>query len=109
MEGCGGQQHDFGFDTRLDDVLHQAFIPAFLDDVTLFVALAFDVIAEVVGFVDDDQVKVSPVDGGQVDVTCFTRLTGEVGVRQHSVGKTVADKRVQFAGVLGQMHGPIFA
>ena len=61
----GGQQHDLGLDPGLDDVLHQALITALLDDVAFFVAFAFDVVAEIVRFVNHHQIEVAPVDGPQ--------------------------------------------
>jgi hypothetical protein len=70
----GGKQHDLGFDAGLDDVFHQPLVTALPDDVAVFVALALGVVAEVVGFVDDDQVVVAPVEGGEIDAIHLAAL-----------------------------------
>ena len=62
VDGRGRQQHDLGFHAGLNDVLHQLFIAAFS------LVLAFDVVAKVMRFVNDNQVEITPVDGRQGNI-----------------------------------------
>ena len=72
----GGQQHHLGFDPGLNDVLHQALVTALLDDNAFLIAFAFDVVTEVVRFVNHHQIEVAPVDSSQVNVASPAGLSG---------------------------------
>ncbi|MCY1354403.1 hypothetical protein D9M69_407790 [compost metagenome] len=71
--------------------------------------LAFGVVAEVVRFVDDDQVEVAPVERCQVDAIHAATVTGQVCVREHGIGEAIFEEGVEFAVVLGEIDRPVVA
>ena len=73
----GGEQEDFGFDAALDDVVHQPLVAALADEVAFLVALAGGVVAEVVRFVNDDEIEVAPVESREVDVAGFAAVAAQ--------------------------------
>jgi hypothetical protein len=63
----GRQQQHLRLDAGADDGLHQSFVPAHADKLAGLVMPAFGVIAEVMRFIDHDQVIGAPVEIGQVN------------------------------------------
>ena len=58
----GREQQHLGLYPALDDVIHKSLITAFANDVALFIPLASGVVSEVVRFINDDQVKIAPIE-----------------------------------------------
>src|SRR6478609_5829677 len=75
-----GKEQDLGPDSLLDDVLHEPLVAAHANDVALLVTFPFYVVAEVVRFVNNDQVEVSPVNHGEVDIAGFSAVAAQVSV-----------------------------
>ena len=92
-----GRQHQhFGAHTAGDDFFQQ--IP---------VALAV-VIAEVMGFVDDHQAVIAPVEIGEVNAAGHPRIPRQIGMRQQGVAETIFGKRVLDLPVARLVQRPVF-
>ena len=69
----GGEHKDTRLDTFLDDAPHEAAVTSF----TLTVRR---LVAEVVGFVDDHEVVIAPIDMRKVYIARQSTITGKIGV-----------------------------
>src|SRR5207244_3651924 len=87
----GGQQKDFCSDAAFDDVVHQTLVTALANNVAFLVAPAWGVVAEVVGFINDDEIEVPPVECREVEVAGFAALAAQVRVGKNVKAKAVAD------------------
>ena len=96
-----GREHEnAGFHALLDDPAHQAVIAR-------LAAVVCRLVAEVVGFVDDDEVVVAPVHVGEVDVAGSAAVAGKVGVVENVVIEAVGGEEV--AAVIGLVECPVVA
>ena len=93
VDRSGGQHEDFRVDSAAHDVLHQLLVARLSHGLAVNLSAA-GVVPEVVGFVDDDEVVVPPVDGGEVGFTAPTDVAGEVGMKQDVVAEAVLHERV---------------
>ena len=84
----------------LDDVFHEALVARHL-------VVRRVVVAEVVAFVDDEQVVVAPVHGRKVDLAGRSSVAAEVGVVQHVVVEAVGRELV--AAVVLRVDRPVLA
>ena len=96
----GGEHEHAGLHALLDDSPHQAVIAR-------LAVVVRGLVAEVVGFVDDDEVVVAPVDMGEVDVAGSAAVAGEVGVVENVVVEAVGGEEV--AAVVGLVECPVVA
>ncbi|MBT9163081.1 MAG: hypothetical protein DDT27_01650 [Dehalococcoidia bacterium] len=76
----GRDEEDFGFDAALDNILHQAFVTALAYYIPVFITLSPGVIAEIMRFVNDYQIIISPVNRCEIDIGCPATVTTQVGV-----------------------------
>ena len=96
-----GREHEHaGLDALLDDAPHEAVV-------TGLAVVVRGLVAEVVGFVDDDEVVVAPVDVGEVDVAGSAAVAGEVGVIENVVIEAVGGEEV--AAVVRLVECPVVA
>jgi len=84
--------------TFLDDPPHELVVSG------LF-GLVVELVPEVVGLVDDDEIVVPPIDVGEVYVPADAVLTGEVGVVENVVVEAITGEAV--APVVGRVDGPV--
>ena len=66
------------------------------------------IIAEVMGFIDHDEIEIAPIEGGEVEVADFAAGSGEVGMRDQCKIEFVFEEWVVFAVILGEVLAPIF-
>ena len=96
-----GREHEHaGLDAFLDDPPHEAVVAG-------LAVIVRGLVAEVVGFVDDHEVVVAPIDVREVDVAGSAAVAGEVGVVEHVVVEAVGGEEV--AAVVGLVERPVVA
>ena len=96
-----GRKHEHaGLDAILDDAAHEPVVAR-------LAVVVRRLVAEVVGFVDDDEVVVAPVDVGEVDVAGSAAVAREVGVVENVVVEAVGGEEV--AAVIGLVERPVVA
>ena len=101
VDRSGGEHEHAGSDAFPDDATHEAVIPG-------FAALSGGFfVAEVVRFVNDDQVIVAPVDMSEINIARQPAVSGQVGVIEDIVVETVAGQEV--AAIVGLVQGPVVA
>ena len=86
----GGKHQDLGLHAGADDLVHEPFVTRFPH------FLAGRVVAEVVGFVDDDEVEVAPVDLFEIGAVGMAAGALEVGVVEDGVVEAVCGEDVGF-------------
>ena len=96
----GRKHEDAGLHALLDDAPHEAVVAG-------LAVIVRGLVAEVVGFVDDDEVVVAPVDVGEVDVAGSAAVAGQVGVVENVVIEAVGGEEV--AAVVGLVECPVVA
>ena len=107
VDGRGGEQQDFRFDTFLDDIVHQTLIAAFADEDAFFITRAGCVVAKVVRLINDDEVEVAPIKCFQIYVAGKPVFAAQVGVRKDGVGKPVFSEGIEKTVVLGLINSPV--
>ena len=96
-----GREHQHtGLDSVFDDAAHEPVITCLASIVGRFVS-------EVVGFVDDDEIVVSPVHMGKVDIAGGAAVAREVGVIENVVIEAVGSEEV--TAVIRLVERPIVA
>ncbi|HUY28451.1 MAG TPA: hypothetical protein VMV27_13640 [Candidatus Binataceae bacterium] len=96
-----GREHQHArFHSSLDDVAHQAVV-------TGLAILVSGLVAEVVRFVDHDEIVIAPVDVREIDFPGVAALAGQVSVIEHVVMKAVGGKAV--AAIVGFVQRPVVA
>ena len=96
-----GRQHEHaGLHAFLDDPPHQAVVAG-------LAVLVGRLVAEVVGFVDDDEVVVAPVHMGEIDVAGRAAVAGQVGMVENVVVEAVGGEDV--APIVGLVERPVVA
>ena len=93
-----GQHQYLGFHARLDDPLHQVVVAG-------VAVLMRRLVSEVVGLVDDDEIVVSPIDVGEIDIAGQAAIARQIGVIQNVVVEAIAGKDV--AAVIGLVERPV--
>ena len=68
IHGCGRKEEDLGFYTFLYNIFHQALITALSYKIAFLIFFAGGVVTEIMGFINNYKVKISPVDCSKVDV-----------------------------------------
>ena len=101
VHGSCRQHEHLRADARLDDVLHQAVVAAFLGGVGRLVA-------EVVRLVDDDEVVVAPAKRLQVHVSRISGVARKVGVIEHREAQAVVCQHVALV-VVRCVERPVLA
>ena len=101
----GGEQQHLGADTLPDDVLHEPLVTGAADAFIGVFGFADRVVAEVVRLVDDYEVIVSPVDGGEIDAIDIALFPREVGMGKHIVAEAIFIERVQ--RTVRAIHRPV--
>ena len=82
-----GQHQNLGFNALADDLVHQFLIAGFpvLDGI---------VVSEIVRFIDDDQIIITPVNAVQRNAERLSRGAGEVGVAQNVIIEAIPGEDV---------------
>ena len=89
VDGRGGEQQHLRADAAGDDVLHEPLVARPARGVLAGARSRLGVVAEVVGFVDHDEVVGAPVEGCEVDPVRVPAVPREIGVVEHVVAKAV--------------------
>ena len=91
----------------LEDLFKQAVIAAASYEIARVVSPISALIAEIVGFVDDDQIERTSVELGEIDRARPPLVAAEIGVRPHSVVQAVFLEGVVARRRPGCVAGPI--
>ena len=86
VHGCGRKQKHLGVNAGPEDLLHQELIARDLARAVIF-GLPARVVAEIVRFINDDEIIIAPVVG-------VVGTPPQIGMRQHGIGKAISQKRI---------------
>ena len=107
VDRCRRQHQYFGLHAALEGLFKQAVIAAASYEIARVVSPISALIAEIVGFVDDDQIERTPIELGEIDRARPPLVAAEIGVRPHSVVQAVFLEGVVTRRRPGCVAGPI--
>jgi len=96
----GREHQDARLHALLDDVFHEALIARHF-------VIGRIVVAEIMAFIDDEQIVVAPVHGREIDVAGGSSLAAEIGMIQHIVVEAIGGELV--APVVLRVDRPVLA
>ena len=103
----GGEHQHLAVDAAFEHFREQAVVAAATDHGAVFVDAVAAFVAEVVGFVDHDEIESAPVELRQVDVGGPTFVAAQVRVRQHRVAQAVLVEGIVAVRGAGRVAQPV--
>lgn len=96
----GGKHKDLRFYSCFDNIIHEPLIPGHM-------AFGRNVISEIVGFINDHKIVISPVHACQINISRHTAGSGKVSMVKHIIVKAILYQNI--ANIIPGINGPVIA